>query len=142
MTKKKTAAELAKSRGTNRSYLFMAKRIKENPKLDAAVKAGRLPLYIARQLVGLDRITQNYVLDVKTSKEARSRLAEVKAELYEKLSGETLEYGQLREAWLECSDKDRRKFIGSLLDTKWLDHHEHDIIQAEADYSNWKAKQN
>jgi len=28
-------------------YLFYAKRIKENPKLNAAVKAKRLPLYIA-----------------------------------------------------------------------------------------------
>ena len=143
MTRKKTAAELAKSRGTNRSYLFMEKRIKENPKLDAAVKAGRLPLYIARQLVDLDRMTQNYVLDVKTSKEARARLAEVKAQLYEQLAGETLEYGQLREAWLECSDEDRHRFIGFLVDNKWLDRNEHDLLQAEADpHGKFKAKQN
>jgi hypothetical protein len=133
MTKRKTAAELAKSRGTNRSYLFMAKRIKENPKLDAAVKAGRLPLYIARKLVDCDVVTQNYVLDVKTSKEARARFGEVQAELYKRLAGETLELRQLRKAWEKCSDEDRQKFMEDLLDTEWLNRNEYDLLQVNSE---------
>ena len=110
MAKKKTAAELAKSRGTNRTYLFMKKRVKEHPRLYEAVKYKKLPLYIAARLIDVDIPYQDHVLAAPNSKEARARFKEIQAEAYEKAKGETLEYRRLLEAWGRCGQEDQVKF--------------------------------
>jgi hypothetical protein len=114
MTEKKTAAELAKSKGTNRTYVFFQKRIKENPKINAAVKAKKLSIHLGWKLAGCDIATQDYVLEAKTSKEARARFGEAQAKLYMKLVGETVELRELKKAWGECSEADRGKFLEML----------------------------
>jgi hypothetical protein len=114
MAKKKTAAELAKSQGISRRYLFYKKRVKENPLLYLAFRSKKLPLHIAAQLTDADIPQQDYVLAATSSKEARARFKEIKAKLYEQAKGETLAYRRLREAWGKCSQKDQEKFLLNL----------------------------